>query len=81
MSRPRTLAELKSSGYRPRSVKEELRANVIARLRAGSPLFPGTQVATMIKGKKVAWYEPQWRAKADEILKEILEATGLPVVR
>ena len=48
---------------------------------SGSPLFPGTQVATMIKGKKVAWYEPQWRAKADEILKEILEATGLPVVR
>jgi iron(III) transport system substrate-binding protein len=48
---------------------------------SGSPLFPGTQAAQMIKGKKVAWYEPQWRARADEILKEILEATGLPVVR
>ncbi len=48
---------------------------------SGSPLFPGTQAATMIKGKKVAWYEPQWRAKADEILKEILEAVGLPIVR
>ena len=48
---------------------------------SGSPLFPGTQAAGMIKGKKVAWYEPQWRARADEILKEILEATGLPVVR
>ena len=48
---------------------------------SGSPLFPGTQAARMIKGKKVAWYEPQWRAKADEILKEILEAIGLPIVR
>jgi hypothetical protein len=35
----------------------------------------------LIKGKKIAWYEPQFRAKADEILKEILEAVGLPVVR
>jgi hypothetical protein len=35
----------------------------------------------MIRGKRVAWYELKWRAKADEILKEILEAIGLPVVR
>lgn len=48
---------------------------------SGSPLFANTQAARMIKGKKVAWYEPQWRAKADEILKEILEAIGLPIVR
>ena len=48
---------------------------------SGSPLFPSTQAAKMLKGKKIAWYEPQWRAKADEILKEILEAIGLPVVR
>ena len=41
MSRPRTLRELKASGHRPRSVKDELRANLIARLRAGAPLFPG----------------------------------------
>jgi magnesium chelatase subunit I len=46
MSRPRTLRELKASGYRPRSVKDELRANLIARLRSdppanGRPLFPG----------------------------------------
>ena len=40
MSRPRTLGELKASGYRSRSVKEELRENVIQRLRAGGPLFP-----------------------------------------
>jgi ABC-type Fe3+ transport system substrate-binding protein len=48
---------------------------------SGSPLVPGTQSGKMIRGKKVAWYELKWRAKADEILKEILEAIGLPVVR
>ncbi|MGH7824646.1 MAG: ABC transporter substrate-binding protein [Candidatus Binatia bacterium] len=47
----------------------------------GSPLVPGTRTAKLIKGKKVAWYEPQYRANAAEILKEILEAVGLPVVR
>ena len=41
MSRPRTLAELKAAGYRPRTVKDELRANLVARLREGGPLFPG----------------------------------------
>jgi len=41
MSRPRTLRELKANGYTTRSVKDELRANVIARLRSGQPLFPG----------------------------------------
>src|SRR5262245_16059602 len=41
MSRPRTLGQLKSAGYRPRSVKDEIRTNVMARLRAGEPLFPG----------------------------------------
>jgi len=41
MSRPRTVAELRAAGYRPRSVKDELRANAIAALRSGEPLFPG----------------------------------------
>jgi magnesium chelatase subunit I len=40
MTRPRTFGELKASGYRPHSVKDELRANVIARLRSGGPLLP-----------------------------------------
>ena len=47
----------------------------------GSPLIPGTQTAKLVKGRKAAWYEPQYRAKAEEILKEILEAVGLPIVR
>jgi len=39
--RPATLGALRASGYRPRSVKEELRENLLARLRSGEPLFPG----------------------------------------
>src|SRR5204863_9892211 len=41
MNRPRTLGELKATGYRHRSVKDELRDNVIARLRERTTLFPG----------------------------------------
>ncbi len=40
-SRPQTLGELRASGYRPESVKHELRRNLIARLRRNEPLFPG----------------------------------------
>ena len=47
----------------------------------GSPFVPGTEPAKLLKGKKTASYEPQWEAKADEVLKEILEAVGLPVVQ
>lgn len=39
--RPSTLGELKKSGYSSRTVKEELRANLIARIRAKRPLFEG----------------------------------------
>lgn len=39
--RPRTLGELRESGYRPVSVKQEMRRNLIAKLRRGEPLFPG----------------------------------------
>lgn len=39
--RPRTLGELVRSGWRSRSVKDELRANLIAHLREGRELFPG----------------------------------------
>lgn len=38
---PSTLGELKKSGYAPRTVKEELRANLIARIQAKKPLFEG----------------------------------------
>jgi magnesium chelatase subunit I len=39
--RPATLAELRASGWRSRTVKEELRANLIARLATGEPILPG----------------------------------------
>jgi magnesium chelatase subunit I len=38
---PRTLGELRASGYRPRPLREELRENLVARLRSGEPIFPG----------------------------------------
>ena len=41
MAHPSTLGELKDSGYRPRSVHDEMRENLIRRLRAGETLFPG----------------------------------------
>ena len=40
-SKPQTLGALKASGYRPRSVKTEIRENLIAKLRSGETLFPG----------------------------------------
>nr|WP_205862304.1 sigma 54-interacting transcriptional regulator [Planosporangium thailandense] len=38
---PRTLGELRASGHRYRTVKQELRENLIARMRDGVPRFPG----------------------------------------
>jgi magnesium chelatase subunit I len=36
-----TLGQLKSSGYRPRTVKDELRENLLEKLRRGENAFPG----------------------------------------
>ena len=41
MVRPSTVGELRASGWRRRSVKQELRDNLIARLRSGEPFLPG----------------------------------------
>lgn len=41
--RPTTVGALKAAGYRPRPVKEELRSNLIRKLRTGDALFPGIQ--------------------------------------
>jgi magnesium chelatase subunit I len=40
MTRPATIAELRSAGFPDRSVKEELRANLLERMGTGAPLFP-----------------------------------------
>ena len=36
-----SLGELRAAGYRSRSVKEEMRANLLARIRDGRPFLPG----------------------------------------
>lgn len=38
---PRTLGELRAAGHRYRTVKQELRENLLARMRAGEDRFPG----------------------------------------
>src|SRR5437660_1176141 len=40
-TRPRTIGELRESGYRLLPVKEELRKNLIQKIRRGEELFPG----------------------------------------
>lgn len=40
-AKPTTLGQLKESGWRSRTVKQELRENLVAALRDGRPLFPG----------------------------------------
>lgn len=37
----KTLGELKASGYRPKSIKEEIRQNLIAKLKNNEPTFSG----------------------------------------
>src|SRR6478672_4350732 len=39
--RPETFGELRGSGYRQRSVREELRENLMRKLEADAPLFEG----------------------------------------
>src|ERR671919_3063643 len=41
MTRPGTLGELRASGWVSRPVKEEVRANAVARIAAGQPLVDG----------------------------------------
>src|SRR6187401_3530822 len=41
MSQPTTLGALRDTGYRSRTVKTELRENLLDRLRSGESAFPG----------------------------------------
>ncbi len=41
LAQPTTLAELRRSGWKSRSVKEEIRQNFLQQLRSGAELFPG----------------------------------------
>lgn len=40
-SKPATIGQLRESGYRPLPVKEEMRKNLMRKLRSGEELFPG----------------------------------------
>src|ERR1700716_1034156 len=40
-SRPATIGQLRESGWLSIPVKEELRRNAVAKIKAGEPLFPG----------------------------------------
>ena len=41
LERPRTVGELRASGYKVLPVREEMRRNLIAKIRSGEDLFPG----------------------------------------
>ncbi|HLQ66288.1 MAG TPA: AAA family ATPase [Candidatus Limnocylindrales bacterium] len=41
MKRPQTIKELRDSGYKPRTVKQEMRSNLIAAMERGDDRFPG----------------------------------------
>ena len=41
VTRPRTISELRESGYKVLTVKEEMRKNLIQKLRGNEELFPG----------------------------------------
>ncbi len=41
MDKPRTLGELRESGYRVLPVREEMRKNLIVKIQAGEPIFAG----------------------------------------
>src|SRR5579884_401168 len=41
MAKPRTIGELRQSEYQVVSVKEEMRRNLVRKIRAGEELFPG----------------------------------------
>src|SRR2546429_9915809 len=40
-TRPATLSELRSSGWRSKTVKQEVHDNFVAKLQAGEELYPG----------------------------------------
>src|SRR6202049_424724 len=41
MSREHTIGELRASGYQLQTIKQEMRKNLIAKIKAGDELFPG----------------------------------------
>ena len=40
-NKPATIGQLRASGYRVLGVKEEMRKNLVSKIRGGDELFPG----------------------------------------
>ena len=63
------------------SLSEEAQTILDAFDFTGNPAILTTAAGKMAKGRKIVRYEPEWELKAQDIRKEILQATGLPIVR
>src|SRR5499425_172086 len=86
MNKPRTIGELRASGYQPKTVKQELRDNLITRLKQGVGLFPGIvgyedsvlpQIETAIlSGQDIVFLGERGQAKTRmaRLLTELLDA-------
>ena len=45
VDRPKTIGELRESGYEVASVKEEMRRNLIGKIERGEELFPASSAS------------------------------------
>src|SRR4051794_12877069 len=91
MSRPATLGQLRESGWESLPVKEEVRRNAAAKVKAGEPMFPGVlgyddtvlpQLENaLLAGHDVIFLGERGQAKTRMIrtLTELLDE-GMPVV-
>ena len=91
-ARPATIAELRASGWRSRTVKQELRSNLLERLAAGRGFMPGivgyeeTVVPAIenaiVAGQDLVFLGERGQAKTRmaRLLVDLLDA-WLPVVR
>jgi magnesium chelatase subunit I len=91
-NRPQTLGELKASGYRPLSIREEMRHNLIAMIKAKKPIFRGIigydntvipQVENaVISGQNIIFLGERGQAKSRimRLLVDLLDAE-IPVIK
>jgi magnesium chelatase subunit I len=90
--KPQTLGELKASGYRPQSIKEEMRRNLITLIKAKKPIFHGIigydntvipQVENaIISGQNIIFLGERGQAKSRvmRLLIELLDE-AIPVIK
>jgi magnesium chelatase subunit I len=90
--KPRTLGELKASGYKSLSIKEEMRRNLITLIKAKKPIFPGIigydnsvipQVENaVISGQNIIFLGERGQAKS-RIMRRLVDLLDeeIPVIR